>query len=109
MRGRPLQIQTIARATGYVVVAAAIAATALRFRNDGAGAPARLRAPSTENNPLALELAHCQSLGMAVKDDAACEAVWAENRRRFFAYRPADGAAAAQPSEQNSSAKAEGQ
>ena len=26
---------------------------------------------------------------MAAQDDAACEAAWAENRRRFFTYRPA--------------------
>ena len=36
------------------------------------------------------ELARCQAIGMAAKDDAACEAAWAENRRRFFTYRPAD-------------------
>jgi conjugative transfer region protein TrbK len=109
MRGRPLQIRTIARAIGYVVVAAAIAATALHFRHDGAGAPAPLRAPSTGSDPLALELAHCQSIGMAAKDDAACEAAWAENRRRFFTYRPADSTAAARPGEQNSRTKREGQ
>jgi conjugative transfer region protein TrbK len=109
MRARPFQIQTIARATGYVVVAAAIAATALHSRLDDAGAPTPLRAPSTGGDPLALELAHCKSIGMAAKDDAACEAAWAENRRRFFTYRPGDNAAAAQPGKQNSTAKPEGQ
>ncbi len=109
MRGRPLQIQAIARAAGYVVVAAVIAATALHFRHDGAGAPALLPVPSTGSDPLALELARCQSIGMAAKDDATCEAAWAENRRRFFTYRPADSAAPAQTGEQNSTAKPEGQ
>jgi len=109
MRGRPFQIQAIARAACYVVVAAAIAATALHFRHDGAGAPAPLPVPSTGSDPLALELAQCQSIGMAAKDDAACEAAWAENRRRFFTYRPADSAAAARPAEQNPSARPEGQ
>jgi conjugative transfer region protein TrbK len=108
MRGRPFQIQAIARATGFVVVAAAIAATALHFRHDGAGAPAPLPVPSTGSYPLALDFAHCQSIGMAAKDDAACEAAWAENRRRFFTYRPADSAAPARTGEQNSTDKPEG-
>ena len=109
MHGRPFQIQAIARATGYVVVAAAIAATALHFRHDGASARAPLPVPSTGSDPIALELARCQSIGMGAKDDAACEAAWAENRRRFFTYRPADNAPAARPAEQNSTAKSEGQ
>ena len=109
MRGRLFQIQALARATGYVVVAAAIAATALHFRNGDGGAPVPLRARSTGSDHLATELARCQSIGMEAKDDAACEAAWAENRRRFFTYRPADNAPAARPAEQNSTAKPEGQ
>ena len=109
MRVRPLQIKSIARATGYVVVAAAIAVAALHFRHDGAGALVPLRAPSTGGDSLALELAHCQSIGMAAKDDAACEAAWAESRRRFFTYRPADSSLGGRPAEQNSTAKPEGQ
>ena len=109
MRVRPLQIQSIARATGYVVVAAAIAATVLHFRHDGAGAPAPLPVPSTRSDPLALELARCQSIGMAAKDDATCEAAWAENRRRFFTYRPSDYTAIAQPNDNNPAARPKGQ
>jgi conjugative transfer region protein TrbK len=33
---------------------------------------------------LQAELQHCQLLGKAALDDAACTKVWAENRRRFF-------------------------
>ena len=109
MRVRPLQIQSIVRATGYVVVAAAIAATALHFRHDGAGAPAPLPVPSTRSDPLALELARCQSIGMVAKDDPACEAAWAENRRRFFTYRPADSTASAPTTDPKPAAKSEGQ
>ena len=69
----------------------------------------RLRMPAAGSDPLALELARCQAIGMAAKDDAACEAAWAENRRRFFTYRPADSAAPARTGEQNSTAKPEGQ
>jgi hypothetical protein len=46
---------------------------------------------------------------MAAKDDAACEAAWAENRRRFFTYRPADGAASTPPADPQPAAKPEGQ
>jgi len=109
MRGRPFQIQAIARAAGYVVVAATIAATALHFRPGDVGTPAPLRASATGGDPLAIELARCQSIGMVATDDAACEAAWAEKRRRFFTYRPADSAAAARPAEQNPIAKPEGQ
>ncbi len=30
----------------------------------------------------------CQALGMAAANDAACQAAWAENRRRFFNDSP---------------------
>jgi hypothetical protein len=46
---------------------------------------------------------------MAAKDDAACEAAWAENRRRFFAYRPADSASSAQSSDRKPAARSEDQ
>jgi conjugative transfer region protein TrbK len=35
-------------------------------------------------DPLAAAMARCQTLGMAAENDAACQAAWAENRRRFF-------------------------
>jgi conjugative transfer region protein TrbK len=109
MRGRPFQIQAISRAAAYVAVAAAIAATALHFRQDGAGTSTSLRTPPIESDPLAPELALCQSIGMAAKDDPACEAAWAENRRRFFTYRPADSTASAPATDRKPAAKSEGQ
>ena len=65
--------------------------------------------PATESDPLAPELARCQAIGMAAKDDAACEAAWAENRRRFFTYRPADSTASAPTTDPKPAAKPEGQ
>ena len=109
MRGRPFQIQAIARAAGYIAVAVAIAAAALHFRQNGAGTSTSLRTPSIESDPLAPELARCQSIGMAAKDDPACEAAWAENRRRFFTYRPADSTASAPTTDRTPAAKSEGQ
>jgi conjugative transfer region protein TrbK len=88
MRGRLFNIAAIGRAAGFAAIAAAIVATAIHFRNDDTGAGASLRNPSIHSDPLARELARCQAIAMAAKDDAGCEAAWAENRRRFFTYRP---------------------
>ncbi|GFE97628.1 MULTISPECIES: putative entry exclusion protein TrbK-alt [Acetobacteraceae] len=41
--------------------------------------------PPGSRDWLATGLAHCQALGMKADGDPACEAVWAENRKRFFA------------------------
>ena len=109
MRGRPFQIQAIARAAGYIAVAVAIAAAALHFRQDGAGTSTSLRARSIESDPLAPELARCQSIGMVAKDAPACEAAWAENRRRFFTYLPADSTASTPTTDRTPGAKSEGQ
>ena len=97
MRGHLLDIPAIGRAAGFALVAAAILATTLHFDRQKAEpelATARLK-PSVD--PLAVELARCQSIGMAAQNDVACAAAWAENRRRFFTYRPADSAARTTP------------
>lgn len=90
MRGASLRIPAIARGAGYVAVAIAIGATALHFRQCHTAAATRLSVRTAARDPLALELARCREIGVAAKDDAACEAAWAENRRRFFTYHPAD-------------------
>jgi conjugative transfer region protein TrbK len=89
MRGRSVTIGTVSRVAGFVVVAAAIIVTSILFRHGdiSAGPPTGTAATSARNDPLARKLAHCRAIGMAAKDDAACEAAWAENRRRFFTYR----------------------
>jgi conjugative transfer region protein TrbK len=109
MRRRTIDVPAIARAAGYAAVAVAIAVTAFHFRHDGTSASAPVRMPAAVSDPLALELARCQAIGMAAKDDAACEAAWAENRRRFFTYRPADGAASTPTTDPQPAAKREGQ
>ncbi len=100
MRGHLLDIPTIGRAAGFALVAASILATTLHFdRRKAEPEPttARLK-PSVD--PLAVELARCQSIGIAAQNDVACAATWAENRRRFFTYRPADGVARTPPQQQ---------
>ena len=108
MRSASSRIRAIARAAPYAAVAAVIGATVLTVHND-MDAPASARAPATGSDPLASELAHCRMIGMEAKDDAACEAAWAENRRRFFTYRPADGAVSAQSSDRKPAASFEDQ
>ena len=99
MRGRPLNIAAIGRAAGFALVAAAIVATAIHFRHDDACQSTPRSTSSIQSDPLARELARCQAIGMAAKDDAAGETAWAENRRRFFTYRPAASAASTTPAD----------
>ena len=73
---------------------AAIVATAVYFAHDARSAHPHPTEASASADPLASEMRRCQALAMAAKDDAGCEAAWAENRRRFFTYRPAPSAAA---------------
>ncbi len=97
MRGRLLNLPAIARALGFALVAVAIVAATLHFRE----APSRLTdhaaGPAATSNPLSDELKRCQLLASEAKDDAACEAAWAENRRRFFTYAPASKPTPAAP------------
>ena len=99
MRARPLDIPAIGRAAGFVLIAAAIVLGAVHFHREGVS-QSHATSPATSHlDPLAAELARCQALGMAAEYDTACDAVWAENRRRFFTYRPAESAAAATPAQ----------
>jgi conjugative transfer region protein TrbK len=88
MRGHLLNLPAIARAVGFALVAIAIVAATLHFRE----APPRLRdhaaSPVGTSDPLSVELKRCQVLAAQAKDDAACEGAWAESRRRFFTYQP---------------------
>ena len=97
MRTRPLNIAMIGRAAGFVLVAGAIVATAISFHRDDARQNAPVNSPAIQSDPLARELARCQAIGMAAQNDGSCEAAWAENRRRFFTYRPAPSAASTPP------------
>jgi len=89
MRGRLLNLPAVARALGSTLIAIAMVVAALHFR-----APTSRIVPRHENSspaadPLAEELKRCQLIASKAQDNAACEAVWAENRRRFFTDVPA--------------------
>ena len=92
MRGRLPNIPGIGRAAGFALVAATIIVAAVHFERDARGVRSQAAGATAPADPLASELRRCQALAMATKDDAACEAAWAENRRRFFTYRPAPSA-----------------
>jgi conjugative transfer region protein TrbK len=95
MRGRLLNMPSIARAVGFALVAAAIVATALHFRASEPHVHGLQVSPAAASDPLTEELQRCQVLATQAKDDAACEAAWAESRRRFFTYPTAPNAATA--------------
>ena len=97
MRSHLLDLPAIGRAAGFSLVAAGIIATTLHFdRQKAEPKPVGAR-PAPSADPLAGELARCQSIGMVAQNDVACAAAWAENRRRFFTYRPADSGARTAP------------
>jgi conjugative transfer region protein TrbK len=97
MRGRLLNLPAIGRVVGFALVAAAIVATALHFRTSEPRVQGLHVTPAAASDPLARELQRCQVLATQAKDDPACEAAWAESRRRFFTYPPAATAPAAPP------------
>jgi conjugative transfer region protein TrbK len=88
MRGRLLNLPAIARAVGFALVAVAIIAATLHFRGTPLRSPNDAASSAATSDPLSDELKRCQVLAGQAKDDADCEAVWAESRRRFFTYRP---------------------
>ena len=90
MSGRLLDIPAFGRAAGFALVATAIVATTAHFDRHKAEPEPTAARLKPSGDPLAAELARCQSIGIAAQNDAACAAAWAENRRRFFTDRPAD-------------------
>ncbi len=94
MRGRLLNMPAIGRAVGFALVAIAIVAAALHFRTSESHVQGLHVSPAAASDPLTEELQRCQALATQARDDPACEAAWAESRRRFFTYQPTPAAAA---------------
>ncbi len=103
MLGRALEVRAIGRAVGFALVAAAIVAATLHFRRDVPRVPQA--SPATASPRLTEELRRCQALAAQATDDAACEAAWAESRRRFLTYDLAPRDAASAPASQKSSGR----
>jgi conjugative transfer region protein TrbK len=94
---RKLGIGPTARTIGLPAFGAATFATDLQLQHSGVSRADHSDArAAVSGDALAHELLGCQAIGMAAKDDAACEAAWAEKRRRFFA--PLSGARSLPPS-----------
>ena len=76
--------QILLRAVAVIALIAAALATAIQFDRENArerGANARLT-----DDPLRIELERCRTITPEdLATDTACQAAWAENRRRFFA------------------------
>ncbi|MBB2158190.1 putative entry exclusion protein TrbK-alt [Gluconacetobacter diazotrophicus] len=70
-------------AGGLVVLILVAAGLHLRHLPRDVGVPDL--GPPGSYDPLAAGLARCQALGMKADGDPACAAIWAENRKRFFA------------------------
>ena len=103
MRGLPLDMPAIGRTVGFALVAAAIVAATLHFRR---GEPRGVQAsPAAASSRLTEELQRCQAVSARAEDDAACEAAWAESRRRFLTYDPTPRNAASAPASEKSSGR----
>ncbi len=108
MRGWLFNLRAVARAAGFALVAVAIVATAIHLgRHEVAPRPAGT-AVAPQTDPLVQEIARCEALGMAAEQDTECNAAWAENRRRFFTYRPADSGSPATQTRNQAASKPEG-
>jgi conjugative transfer region protein TrbK len=94
MRARLRHLPAIARATAFAVVAIAMIAATLHFHAQSSRVGIQRTKAATTGDPLAAELKRCQLIAEEAKDDQACEAAWAQNRRRFFTYAPSAGHAA---------------
>ena len=76
--------QILLRAAAVIALIAAALATAVQF--DRESAPERNVADLSAGDPLRAELERCRTIRPeALAADTACQAAWAENRRRFFA------------------------
>ena len=90
-RVAPADAERIVRLVAHHVGVEVHAGAAIHIRhhqaitgsNHGAAASSAVSSDS-----LSHELARCTAAGMDPKNNPACEAAWAENRRRFFTYRP---------------------
>ncbi|WP_119165600.1 putative entry exclusion protein TrbK-alt [Algihabitans albus] len=76
--------QILLRAVAVIALVAAALATAVQL--DDESSPERNAADLSTDDPLRAELVRCRTIAQEeLETDKACQAAWAENRRRFFA------------------------
>jgi len=67
-----------------IAAAALIAIVAVTIVRESHAREHKWHTGATGSDPLARTLLRCRDLSLKAKDDEACEAAWAESRRRFF-------------------------
>ena len=75
----------IARAAAVILLGGAVLACALELARQDRTLESSTPAAQDKMDPLAGELARCKALGVEAAHDAACKAVWVQNRARFLA------------------------
>jgi conjugative transfer region protein TrbK len=84
MRGLRLSPPIVFRLVAVGLVVLILVAASLHLRHVSHDVGVLDLGPPGSRDRLAAGLARCQALGMKADGDPACEAVWTENRRRFF-------------------------
>jgi len=86
MRWRRPDAPTLGRAIGIILLIALLLTSALHARREADRDRVSHAAMVTSSNHdrLTTGLARCQALGLKADGDPACEAIWVENRKRFF-------------------------
>lgn len=85
MRWPRLSPPVIFRLVAVVLVVLILIAASLHLRHAPRDVAVLDLGPPGSYDPPAAGLARCQALGMKADGDPACAAIWAENRKRFFA------------------------
>ena len=83
MRPRVFNLEQVGRAGAVLLVAAAVVASAVTIHLGNRRRPSAV--PVHAVNPVGAGLERCRGLGTAAADDAQCQAIWTDLRRRFFA------------------------
>ena len=83
MRSRVFNMEQVGRAGALLLIVAAVIASAVTIHLGDRRKPSAV--PIHAVDPVSAGLERCRGLGTAAADDAQCQAVWTELRRRFFA------------------------
>lgn len=79
-----MDLKIMARLGAFVLVAVALVAAALELRSSDTPDVAVSDTGRLAGDPLTVDLVRCGDLGAAAANDAGCQRIWAENRRRFL-------------------------
>ncbi|KON64016.1 hypothetical protein KOEU_24910 [Komagataeibacter europaeus] len=85
MRGLRLSPPIVFRFVAVGLVVLTLVAASLHLRHVPRDVDVPDLGPPGSRDRLAAGLVRCQALGMKADGDPACAAIWAENRKRFFA------------------------